>query len=87
MNRAALAASLLILALGAFACTDNSGGNNATGTAGTTGAGGTTGSGGAGGSTSGFTAVDPCSTESSYTTTGTTITFGATADTLRHFGM
>ena len=70
---------ILLTAVVAAGCSGNGAGNNpGTGGAGGGAGGAGGGNGGAGGSSAGFMAFAPCTTESSYVATPTTITFGGT---------
>lgn len=88
MKSLGLTSSLVLGAIAAAGCTDDSGGGagqagNGGGQAGNGGSGqagnGGGAAGGAGGSSSGFMAVAPCAAEGSYVSSTTTISFSGTA--------
>jgi plastocyanin len=75
-GRSRLTFGVVLAAAGAIGCSGN-GAANPLGTGGSGGGtGGSTGTGGSGGGGTPFMAVQPCTAESSYATTGTTIQFG-----------
>jgi plastocyanin len=76
-SRLILAILLGTLTVTTIGCSGSSS-SNTPGTGGSGGGAGTTGSGGSGGSGAAFMAFAPCSAESNYVTTPTTIAFGGT---------